>query len=220
MIPRPDEQASEEYKHRDKKFRNSLKSGLSAIGSIGVGAVSGLGAKVLPFINEYIPSDLAVKGISKVAPKIGDFLRTGQSMGLDIEKGLQFVKDNIVKREEKSPKNQKNTQKHRNIIEQYSPELHDFIVKEVQGGRSPLEAGAIATISKKGERGFKDVIDKIVKDHKAPWSAILQTVYGDQGQVTKPQSDNQQQPNNQAGQGGAGQQALMDILNKINQRLG
>lgn len=211
MVLRSDEIANESEIERDKRFRSNVGKGIATAASLGTAAIApGIASKIMPFLNQYVPTALAVKGIDKISPKLGSFLKKGQEMGLNIEEGLDFIKQKLG-----GEKKSENAKDNRNIIEQYSPELHQFILGEIQNGRSPLEAGAIATLSRKGEEGFKKIIDQIVKDHKTPWSAILETVYGSQkgGQKTP-------NPTAQGGQSGPGQQALMDILNKINQRLG
>src|SRR6266478_2673500 len=115
MVLRPDEEANIKETERDKRFRSTL----SSIGKTGVGLATGLGAtslssRLLPFLSEHIPLDLAMKGINKLSPKLGKFLKEGQSMGLDVKKGLDFIKEKVGPKEK------------RNIIEQYSPELHNF----------------------------------------------------------------------------------------------
>lgn len=220
MIKRPDEVAVDSEIERDQQFRNNLIKGAGTAASLGAGAIAtGTAARVLPWLSQYIPTDLAMKGLRKVSPKIADFLKRGQSAGLDIKEGLQYVKDSISKEQEKKPSEREKKPKiDRNIIEQYSPELHQFIMSEIKNGRSPLEAGAIAALDRKGSN-FKSIISKLTKDHKSPWSAILETVYGGQQGPQNSSSAQQQQPN-QSSQSGPGQQALMDILAKINQKLG
>ena len=202
---RPDEEANKSEINRDKRFRSNVSKGVGAAGTLAGGAIT---ARIMPFLSELIPSDLAMKGLSRISPKLGDFLRKGQSMGLKIKEGLRYVKEEIQPKEK--------TKDSRNIIEQYSPELHQFILDQIQQGRSHIEAGALAQLESKGSKGFKSVIDKITKDHKAPWSAILQTVYG-QGQEAAQQAQ-KIQPTQQ--QGGQGQQALMAILQKLQQARG
>jgi hypothetical protein len=204
---RPDEQASyseiERAQSRDSKISKGLKLGGAAI-------TGGLGTKIAPFLSEYIPTDLALKGINKFSPKLGEFLKNGMSKGLNLKDGLNFIKENIGGEQAEKKEAVKED---RNIIQQYSPELHQFIDQEVKKGRSPLEAGALARTK------FGQIIDKITKDHKTPWSNILESVYGGQGQAQPSQTtQTAQQP--QSGQGGPGQQALMAILQKINQGMG
>lgn len=166
---RADERAVEAEVERDKNFRSNLYKGAKTAANVAatVGA-AGLGAKILPWLSEYIPTDLAMKGLEKVSPKTADFLRRGQSLGLDVKEGMEYIKDEFSKSEEKNPKES------RNVIQQYSPELHQFIDQEIKKGRNALEAGAIAQSDKR----FKDVINKLTKDHKTPWSGILESVYG------------------------------------------
>src|ERR1044072_1057692 len=171
---RPDEIANLSEIERSKKRDQNLKSGIGLAGGLGVASGTGISSKILPFLSEYIPVDLAIKGISKVSPKLGDVLKKGVSKGLDPKEGLNFVKEQFSKQNEKKQQPQQN----RNIIEQYSPELHQFIKSEIGKGRHPLEAGARARIDKKHE----GIIKKIEKDHKTDWSSILESVYGSEQQ--------------------------------------
>src|SRR6188768_1514085 len=96
MVLRPDEEANLAEVERDRRFRGLVKG--AATTAVGVGASlggSGIASKILPFINEYVPVDLAIKGISKISPQIGDMLKKGQQMGLDVGEGLSFLKDKM-----------------------------------------------------------------------------------------------------------------------------
>lgn len=187
---RPDELASQAEIERAEGRNRTLKRGIKTAAGIGLSAGgAALSARVLPFLNEYITSDLAIKGISKVSPQLGNFLQKGVEKGLDIKEGLNFIKDKMQEKKEPAKEN-------RNIVEQYSPELHQFITTEVQKGRPVLEAGAIAQTNPK----FKNVINQISKDHKVDWSAILKTVYGGQGQ-TQSQQPSQEMQSQQPQQG-------------------
>jgi hypothetical protein len=215
---RPDEMATESDIRKSQGRTGAIKSGLETVASAGTyGLASKAAMKILPFLSEYIPADLALKGINKVMPGVGTFLKNGMKQGLTLKSGLDFLKDELTKTE--PAKQNENT----NIIQQVSPELHQFIDEQLKRGRSPLEAGAIA----QNDKRFSDAISKLTKAHKSPWSSILQTVYG----VQNPQQQNQgatesaapQQPGQQpqqGGQPGPGQQALMDILQKIQQAKG
>jgi hypothetical protein len=197
---RPDEESSQSIVRSANEKEKNIKRGLKTAVGIGTTAVgSGLSSKILPFLSEYIPSDLALKGISKISPKIGDFLKSGLKSGLDLEGGLDYLKKQFNENEESA-------QEKRNIIEQYSPELHQFIDQEIKKGRTVIEAGAIAQQDKR----FKDVISKLSKDHKSPWSNILESVYGSQ-QKAQPEQQQQQ---------GKGQAALMAILEKLQKSRG
>jgi hypothetical protein len=218
---RPDEQANEAAVQRDQRMRQNVSRGVgTAVGT----ASAAFGARALPFLSEYIPTDLAMKGLQRVAPKVADFLRKGQSAGLDIKQGMEFIKSKLSPEESEAQDN-------RNLIEKYSPELHQFISDKIKGGQSHLGAGALAELGKTGGKDFKSIIDKIKKDTKSTWAEVLEAVYGG-AQSANNAGNNMQNPSNQppggqnpstqqaSQQAGPGQQALMDILSKINQRLG
>lgn len=202
---RPDERANQELIERDRRFRGNIKNIASAAVGTGLSIAS---SKVLPFLSEYLPVDLAMRGLDKVSPAIGRFLKKGQSMGLDIKEGMNYVKEQMMPKKE-----QEQPQENLNIIEQYSPELHQFIDQEVRKGRPLIQAGALA----QNDRRFADVINKLQKDHKTPWSQILQSIYGgalkeqaqDQGQMQKPQQG-----------GGQGQNRLASVLQQYMQMKG
>jgi hypothetical protein len=218
---RPDERAAQAEIERAQKGKNLLTSAAGA--TAGAAGAS----QILPFLNKHVPMDLAIKGISKVAPKIGALLKQGQSLGLSAQSGLDYLKGEAEKSSQPAKQNG-------NIIEQESPELHQFIDQEIRKGRQPIEAGALA----QNDKRFSDIIKKLMKAHKTPWSSIIESIYGT-GQTAMP-NQQQQQPTNgslspsgvplgnqpmqqqpqQAGQGGPGSQKLMGILNQINQQFG
>lgn len=167
-IARPDEQVLESETRKAQTRTGQAKSALG-LGASALAGASGLSSKVLPFLSEHIPVDLAMKGINKIAPKLGEFLKSGLSQGLSVESGLDYLKEQFKTSEAKNPKEEGN------VIKQYSPELHQFIEGEIQKGRSPDEAGAMAQLKPE----FKKHIEKLSKDHKAPFSALLKTVYGE-----------------------------------------
>ncbi len=233
--------------------------------------------RAIPFLNKYLPSALAVKGLSKIDNKLGTFIQNAVASGYTTDSVLDFLRSSLQspgdKREMQNlqslsesgnihPEQQRSLQnrqgqesvgkgistlaglagglaglggseqeqqqqsgqgqqrqtpppippkENRNIIEQYSPELHQFIDQEVKNGRDLLQAGALA----QNDKRFSKIIDKLSKDHKTPWSNILQAVYGG-----AQQSQPQVQPQQSQQQSGQGQQALASILEKINQRLG
>ncbi len=169
---RPDEMANQAAIERDQRFRKNVKGGaLTALGAGASVALSPLAARVAPFLSEYVPVDLAMKGLSKVSPQVANFLKKGQEAGLDIKEGMDFIKSKLNPKQEPAKDN-------RNLIEQYSPELHQFIMEQIQSGQSPLAAGALAQLEKSGRKSFRPIIEKIMKDHKADWGDIIESIYG------------------------------------------
>ena len=207
---RPDELQSQQSIEESRRNRERLKSGVKTVAGLGLSAAgAGLGSRILPFLNEMIPSDLAIKGISKISPKVGDFLRRGMDKGLDLKEGFNFLKENLTKE-------QKAKEPH-DIISGYSPELSRFLKEHIQSGRSPKEAAAIA----KSGTPHSKAVKQIEKETGENFVDFVERLFGGQPQQQQPaqqqQASQQPQQNQQTGQG---QQALMAILQKANQLLG
>lgn len=186
MVLRSDESANQAEVDRDQRFRRNVGKGIATASSFATAAAaSPLASKIMPFINQYIPPGLAMQGISKVSPKLGSFLKKGQEMGLDVEEGLNFIKDKIGG-------GNTNAKEERNLVQQYSPELHQFIDQEIRGGRNAVQAGALA----QNDKRFKNIITKITKDHKTPWSNILESIYGGSQPEQQPMQNQSQQSGN------------------------
>lgn len=244
---RPDEISSQSNIRRSNE-RDKLpkKIGKTAVGlgaaAIGGGALAGLSSRVLPFLNEYIPTELAIKGINKIAPKLGAFLQQGMQSGLNVKDGLKYIKDNLINEKlpemassdeeagfEQPPQKkqslvqglqedldkqygQQKQPNQKNIIQQYSPELFQFIQDQINSGRPVLEAGALAQQSKK----YRHLIKKIEEDHKTPFSSILQVSFGE-GLYPSGNKNQSQQGQQQPGKY---QQGLMQSMDKLAQVLG
>jgi hypothetical protein len=159
-VLRPDEEVSRVNQEKSQRLMRGVKGA----------ALGAAGASIAPFLSEYVPSELALKGISKIMPKVGNFLKKGMAAGLDLKEGIEFLKG---KKPEESNQ-QESAKEGRNIIQQYSPELFQFIDQSIRKGENPLEAGTKAINDKR----FSSIIKKMTQDHKTPWSNILQSVFG------------------------------------------
>jgi len=190
---RPDEIASLSEIERSQNKDKLLKKGVSAAIGLGTAATGvGLSSKILPFLNEFIPKDIALKGISKLSPQLGTFLNKGIDQGLDLKDGLDFIKQKITASQDQKLPDQKN------IIAQYDDKLHAFMDNLIKQGRSPLEAGALARTSGK----FEKSISKMEKDHKTNFSSIVESAYGmQQPQQAQAQQIQPTQPQQSQGQG-------------------
>jgi hypothetical protein len=207
----PYQEASEATRRSGEGVTKLAKyAGAGVASAAGGKLASVLAGRVGALLSPYISEGMFSKGLEKIDPRFGKFIKGALEEGYDIEEIKDFIGEKVKKTQGVGHPQEKG-----NIVAQYSPELHQFILDQLQQGRSPVEAGALAQLESKGARGFKSVIDKITKDHKAPWSAILQTVYG-QGQES-PQSQASQGSHPAQQQGGQGQQALMEVLQKLQQ---
>ncbi len=198
----PYQKASEAILNQSKEPGNVLsglaKAGTTAAGVVGGGAIL---KRALPFLNQYISPDLAAKGLKKIDTRFGKFIDNALKNGNSEAEAIEYIKDKIQPKQEPAKEN-------RSIIQQYSDQLDTFIKNHIQQGRQPLEAGALAQLDPK----FKKVISQIEKDHKTPFSAILESTYGSAQQPQQTGTQSQQQP---AQSQQNTDQALMAALEKI-----
>lgn len=234
----PYQEAGEESLRQKRAPVEALKSaGRTAATVLGGGAaLRGGGAilgKIMPFLNNYIPQSLAIAGLSKVDPRIGKFINDALDSGGNWDQVKDFIKDKVGGGQFEKPEGQEPPKQHRNLVEQYSPELHQFMKQEIGRGLNPLKAAGEAQTKVKWHHKFKDVIKKMEKDYKMPWSQIVESTYGNMmdPMVTEKMKDfemggqagmNQPQGQPMQGQTQAGDKwaRFDDAVSKINQYLG
>ena len=166
-------------------------------------------SQMMPLLSQYVPPLLALKGLSKLNSGISSFIKAASNSGQQPEQIVDFIRNKVSPSQEQKPQG--------NVIEQYSPELFQFLKSQIDSGRDVMQAGALA----QNENRFASVIQKMSKDHKANWSSILQTVFGGPANASQQEQNVGQEAAISQSQGpGPGQQALMQVLKKINQRMG
>jgi hypothetical protein len=200
----PYQEASEAIKRQQdapsRYLKNAASLGLAATGG---GAIA---SRILPFLNKYVPAEIAKKGLSKISPTISKFINGAINQGYTEEEAFDFI------RNKSEGSNKAEVKENRNVIQQYDDRLAAFLDNEIKQGRNPLEAGALA----RSKKEFQKSIDKIEKDHKTNWSSILSTVYGqpEQSQMqqrSQPQHQPQQKPDVNA--------QLMAMMQKFSEAL-
>lgn len=189
----PYQQASQAIRQNEESKAGVLQN--AALAYTGGRAISGgyqalnkLMPAVGAFLSNYVPENLAIKGLNKVDPRLGEFVKGALEEGYSFDDVKNFMGEKIQKTEEDEKKN---------IIQQHSPELHQFVESEIKNGRSPLQAGALAQMEQKGKSGFKNIIEKLVKEHKMPWSSIVEMVFGKQDTPTQQPQNQQAMPDQQ-----------------------
>jgi len=219
----PWQEANEEIVDQGNRTSNLAKNaaytGLSAASAFAGG---GLISRVLPFLNKYIPENLVRKGLEKASPGLGKFVNTALGNGKSIDEVKDFIRQKIDASEQTEAKTPAKSK--RNIVEQYDPELHTYLEGKIKKGKNPLVAGAQAMTHDR----FSKVIKKIMKDHKAPWSDIVASIYGTgetaqtQQQAPQPIQGQQQQGEQMQQPGGQSRRIdqLMELLNRTQQMLG
>jgi hypothetical protein len=232
MSFRPDELANRAEIERDIKKRQMVQAGATLAGSTALSMGYGpIAQKILPFLTRDLPLNVAMKGIQKYAPQVSDFLKKGQNMGLDIGKGMDFVKNSLATK-----------------VSEESKPLFERLIGNVdisslsKAAQKKLESLVpIANqLEKKGRKEgdaevvkLKKQIDKILKqlsgsdklsiDNIIKGAENLPSLSSEQeelqdaimGQMDEEQQVPQPQPVQGEPQPGKGQQALMEILQKI-----
>lgn len=95
MTFQPYQSATEEMKRQSEMPARLLKQGLSVAGLASVAAGSPLVAKILPFLSRFIPQATAIKGLSKIEPRIGKFINSAIKMGMPYEEAREFIKNKL-----------------------------------------------------------------------------------------------------------------------------
>ena len=183
MNLQPYQAASEQVQDQAKQPSRMVKSALGVAASLS--AAGAVGARVLPFLSSFIPSDIAIKGISKVSPQLGNFIKGTVDKGYATEEVLNFVKNKISGEEE--DKNKAPDQ--RNIIEQYSPSIFGYIGDLIKGGSTPVQAAQKA--KKFLDAKAKSIITQMEQDHKTPFESIVESIFGG-GQMAQKNPEAQQ----------------------------
>ncbi len=193
----PYQEAGDVTRESGQTALNTIKYGLAAaVGTAGSIASRSIISSITPMLSKFVPESFAKKALNKIDPRFGEFFNKAEKEGFDFDEVKEFLQSKVEKTEE--PKNAK---ENRSIIEQYDPELHTYIKMKLGQGMNLMEAGKKSL----GHSRFKSVIEKMTKDHKTSWDAILKNVFGhsEKGQGEKQQlnpiNEQQQQPANSSG---------------------
>ncbi len=157
---RPDELASESEIRKAKTRTGDVRSILetaSSFGTAGIGAKAA--SKILPLINQYIPEDLALKGINKIMPNVGNFLKQGMKQGLSLKSGLDFLKQNLQPQQQDQPQEDPIIKQAKDFETSY-PDIIKALMAKINEGQPPEAAAAIL----KNSAPFSQKIKKIEKD--------------------------------------------------------
>lgn len=206
---RSDERAAqaeiERARNRDKNLKSAVKTGANIALTVGgAGLATKLAPKILPLLNSYIPTELALKGINKISPKLGEFLKVGMEKGLDLREGLDFIKekidpyDELIKQTEELQNQvnkmggEKAAPENLNILQKYSDNLHSYISDLIQQGTPPIKAASLAKTAL--PKKFQDIISKIEKDYKTDFASIVESIFGKGDMAQNQQQSQQMQP--------------------------
>jgi len=206
----PYQKAAVGRKQQNEMPQNVVKGGFNVV------------SQMMPLLSQYVPPLLALKGLSTLNSGIGKFIGAAKKSGEQPEAIIDFIRHKVspqqenqqidqgqeLQQEESSPQQQ-------NIIQRLAPSVYQEMVQLINKGMSPLKAAAKL---KSGLGIFANSIKQIEDQTKTDWLSIVESIFG-RGDMAQPQQQQPQEHQPQA-QGGQGQQALMQMLQKINQRMG
>lgn len=168
-------------------------AGNAALAASGAGLASAgvrVASKVMPFLSEHIPMSLAIKGLSKINPKLGQFVSKAMDEGYDFEEVKQFIGEKMEPKQEPAKQDiEKKDPSQSNLLGQFSPELQSFIEQQIQSGKAPDHAAASAM----PRAEFSELIRDIEKKTKKKFTALVRELYEGKA-VQQAESQQQAQP--------------------------
>lgn len=216
---RPDELAAQRDIERSRDWDKGIKGAATTAVAAGMGVA---GSRLLPLLGEFVPMELAMKGINKIAPKVGDFLQRGQKAGLDLRDGLDFLKNQIERSAERKEESKINPFQN---FENEFPRLSEALNRIVEQGQPAEAAAAIlknaswakSDINKLEKNVGKNFVDFVKEMFGSPQNQTIKQPQQMSSQVMQemgmnPMSSNQQMGNNQ---GSGGNQMLAQLFDKI-----
>lgn len=210
---RPDEKAALKHIETAKSNEGLVKQG------IGLAAGFAGANKILPLLNEFVPSSLALQGLKKVDKRIGTFIDKTLENGFSGESVLGFLRDQFGQKTSEPTQTSKETQPLHPLqeFEQTYPDIAQAMSNLINQGQSPQAAAAIL----KQSTPFSSKIKRLEKDvGKNFVDYVLELMGGNAGQMQQPSAQQQvaqpqaQQMEPQQSRGSA-DEALLAALDKI-----
>ena len=87
----PYQKATEEIKRHSSLPEKAIKTGIGTALSVAGG--SAILSRLAPFLNKFVPADIAIKGISKLSSTLGSFIKEAQKKGYPEEEIISFVQE-------------------------------------------------------------------------------------------------------------------------------
>jgi hypothetical protein len=225
----PYQEASQEIRRQGEAPIRALKTAGSLAAGAGSAYLGGsIAGRVMPFLNQYIPQSLAMKGLSKIDPRFGTFINKALDEGESFDNVKEFIKEKI---QPALPNEDENTEE--NIIKKFSPKLSGLVDKYIRAGHPIDEVEQI--VRSPGNKLSREV-EHMEKSLGMTFYDIMRSIYGGEKRRQQPGKQQTQpmqpmpqqgQPSGNSGQlgqpaqpQGQGQAALMAILQKLQQARG
>ncbi len=187
------------YKEASDEIRRQGELPVKAFGK-GLGIAAGF-SQVLPFLNSLIPEEISIKGLSKINPRLGGFVKKALKSGYGLDEIKSFIKEKGESSEEK--------QNAPFSIRKVNPRLAEEIETTMSRGYDPLQTAAVISNSSRFSKDIKDIQKKTNRKIEDLISEEFQQATGGN---SSPRQQNPQQSQ--------GQDRLMQLLQKLNQARG
>lgn len=89
----PYQTASDEYKRQSEIPGEVLKKGATTALSIAGGRIAL--NRVLPLLSKFVPGDITTKGLTKIDPRFGKFIKSALLHGNNMDEVKEFIKEKI-----------------------------------------------------------------------------------------------------------------------------
>lgn len=173
----PYQEAAEATRRSGEIPLNTLKyAGGAILGTAGLGIAGKVINKILPLLSPLVPESFAKKALGKIDPRLGAFISKAESEGTDFPETRDFLQKKVD-----DTLAQQSAQENKNIIQKYSPELHDFMKDALGKGTGLITAATQANTNAK----FRPIIEKITKENKTSWPELVDLIYGSVGEGEK-----------------------------------
>ncbi len=205
----PYQEASDEIKRQSEEPAKAL----SAITKTAAGLAGGSAIlnRISPLLNKFIPNEMALKGLEKVDPRFGKFIKGAISKGHSVEEVRDFIQEQV------SPQGKEQLEEE-NVIKQFSPKLAKLIDSSLKSGRTLEEVSGIAMSP---EHKHSKTIENMEKSLGMTLYDIIRSVYGGPKRGQQPaqaEQQGQQQPQaQQQAQASPAQQQQAQQMQQANQ---
>ena len=171
------------------KIAGQVASVAASLGAASAGA-SVLG-KALPFLNKYIPRNLAVQGLNKIDPRFGKFIDEIEQNGYSFEDAREYIKSKLekeinpeqpqvieepqIQEEQQNISDKESKDDSKNILMKFSPRLAQEVENYIKSGHPIEEIEKI--VRSPGSKLAKNV-DYIEQSLGMTFYDILRSIYG------------------------------------------
>lgn len=124
--------AEETSKQATSPYRMAKNIATTIAGGAGVAGGGALLKRVLPFLSSFIPQDMAIKGIKKIHPKMGEFIESSMNQGHQFDELSNFIKEKAGVKGEDFAKGEKNPQEmeRQSALKQFNQKKKPGLVEE------------------------------------------------------------------------------------------